>query len=473
MAFPLLLIPAAKGIAAQVVRVATPYIAKQLIKRYGAKQISRQAANRITKNPPTIKDIKNLTPKIRTAGGMKPFKPISGAGSRMPGRKIGEGVAQAGPKLNKPTTGAGRATLKKQPPSLKKTPPPMKKAPPSLKQTPKIIPKKPVTGSGKNTGVTTTEKTFQSKPGTSLLPKKPVGGSVPRGGGRTQAGPRPVGSGRSSSLRQSQQRTTPQQKPLKPGFGNIVKAGTAMGTIAQGKKALDGKPSMAMPKPRPEVQGPPPPPKKKGAFKKGPPPPAGKNLIKATMFDRGKNTGFGIKGNSFVGGPAERAVMMKYYGGTGSRAAKAALAGTQGQLKKLGMDALRKERQAAKIKDMKARQASGMDNKAKGGKIGKKPITRTVNKYSTTKYDTPQKDAQYTGEKKITFGGNKKLGKAGKTKRPMKIIPRQYKGFSKLPERIQQKMDPALAAKFGEGGSIKSGAARQVKGFGAARRPKK
>ena len=34
-------------------------------------------------------------------------------------------------------------------------------------------------------------------------------------------------------------------------------------------------------------------------------------------------------------------------------------------------------------------------------------------------------------------------------------------------------MDPALAAKFGEGGSIKSGCARQVRGFGAARKPKK
>ena len=193
---------------------------------------------------------------------------------------------------------------------------------------------------------------------------------------------------------------------------------------------------------------------------------------------------------------AERAVMMKYYGGTGSQAAKAALAGTQGQLKKLGMDALRKERQAAKIKDMKARKASGMDNKYRGGKIGKKPKQSTImikEKYSTTKYDTPQKDAQYTGKRKVRVGPTgikypapknkmKKIFLDRVTKKPIQTkktgrgkgkIPSSYLGFSKLPERVQQRMDPALAAKFDEGGRIKSGAARQVKGFGAARRPKK
>ena len=46
----LFLIPAAKGVAAQVVRVVTPYVAKQLAKKFGAKQISKQAANKITKN---------------------------------------------------------------------------------------------------------------------------------------------------------------------------------------------------------------------------------------------------------------------------------------------------------------------------------------------------------------------------------------------------------------------------------------
>lgn len=47
----------------------------------------------------------------------------------------------------------------------------------------------------------------------------------------------------------------------------------------------------------------------------------------------GKNTGFGPKGNIFPGSAAERAALMKMYGGTGSAAAKAAAAGKQGDLK--------------------------------------------------------------------------------------------------------------------------------------------
>lgn len=52
--------------------------------------------------------------------------------------------------------------------------------------------------------------------------------------------------------------------------------------------------------------------------------------------------------------------------------------------------------------------------------------------------------------------------------------PGKYKGFSKLPEKVQKKMSPTLAAKYKKGGSVGSSkVARQVKGFGAARRPKK
>ena len=47
----------------------------------------------------------------------------------------------------------------------------------------------------------------------------------------------------------------------------------------------------------------------------------------------GPNTGFGPKGNIFPSNAAERAALMKMYGGTGSAAAKAAAAGKQGDLK--------------------------------------------------------------------------------------------------------------------------------------------
>tara|TARA_R100000388_G_scaffold69814_1_gene50491 strand:- start:915 stop:1991 length:1077 start_codon:yes stop_codon:yes gene_type:complete len=46
----------------------------------------------------------------------------------------------------------------------------------------------------------------------------------------------------------------------------------------------------------------------------------------------GPNTGFGPKGNIFPSNTAERAALMKMYGGTGSAAAKAAAAGKQGDL---------------------------------------------------------------------------------------------------------------------------------------------
>jgi len=48
----------------------------------------------------------------------------------------------------------------------------------------------------------------------------------------------------------------------------------------------------------------------------------------------GKNVGFGPKGNIFPKNAADRARLMKLYGGTGSAAAKAAAAGKQGNLKK-------------------------------------------------------------------------------------------------------------------------------------------
>ncbi len=46
----------------------------------------------------------------------------------------------------------------------------------------------------------------------------------------------------------------------------------------------------------------------------------------------GRNTGFGPKGNIFPSSAAERAALMKMYGGTGSAAAKAAAAGKQGNI---------------------------------------------------------------------------------------------------------------------------------------------
>jgi len=73
------------------------------------------------------------------------------------------------------------------------------------------------------------------------------------------------------------------------------------------------------------------------------------------VITAGGNTGFGEKGNKFPGGAEERRVYMKYYGGTGSKAARAAKEGKQGKLKELGMDSLTRELRAAKVKRLKGK----------------------------------------------------------------------------------------------------------------------
>lgn len=61
---------------------------------------------------------------------------------------------------------------------------------------------------------------------------------------------------------------------------------------------------------------------------------ASKRMPKRTNISAGKNTGFGPKGNIFPKDAEDRKRLMKLYGGTGSAAAKAAAAGTQGTLKR-------------------------------------------------------------------------------------------------------------------------------------------
>jgi len=78
----------------------------------------------------------------------------------------------------------------------------------------------------------------------------------------------------------------------------------------------------------------------KDGLKKRTTPPLGGVSDKRTSISAGPNTGFGPKGNIFPSGrtkaekTASRKRLMDKYGGTGSAAAKAAAAGTQGNLKK-------------------------------------------------------------------------------------------------------------------------------------------
>ena len=105
--------------------------------------------------------------------------------------------------------------------------------------------------------------------------------------------------------------------------------------------------SVPKPTPKPTPKPKPKPPAKKGPAtgtpplggpsdgtkkKKKPMPKPGERASNRTSFNAGKGVGFGPKGNIFPSNAAERAALMKMYGGTGSRAAKAAKAGTQGDL---------------------------------------------------------------------------------------------------------------------------------------------
>jgi len=51
----------------------------------------------------------------------------------------------------------------------------------------------------------------------------------------------------------------------------------------------------------------------------------------------------------------------------------------------------------------------------------------------------------------------------------MPNTPKKYKGFSKLPEEVQQKMDPKAAMKYMEGGAVKKYmGGGKVRGYGHA-----
>lgn len=60
--------------------------------------------------------------------------------------------------------------------------------------------------------------------------------------------------------------------------------------------------------------------------------------------------------------------------------------------------------------------------------------------------------------------------KAKKMEKGGEAVPSKFKGFSKLPESVQQKMNPDLAEKFGMGGDVKGkGGKMMCRGQGAAR----
>lgn len=302
------------------------------------------------------------------------------------------------PKLSKPTTGPGRATVKAQTPPVRATRPQLKAARPALAAATKVKRAKPGgvnKGADPKGGVTIT-RTKIKPPAPKPKPKSNVKRNLAKGAGAAAATLAVTKMIQDAMKRREAlaNMPLPKSKPAKPEKPKRAKPG-GTGKGQDPKKA-----------PPRAGSGP----ATRGSAKRG----ATKTVT------AGKGVGFGPKGNIFPSSSAERAALMKMYGGTGSAAARAAKAGKQGNL-----EAGRKAYEAAKKKRL-----------------------------STVK---------------------KSSGK--------KVVPSKYKGFSKLPEKVQKKMDPAAAKKYKygkkvasykKGKSVGSGVvARQVKGFGAARRPKK
>lgn len=293
------------------------------------------------------------------------------------------------PKLSKPTTGPGRATVRAQTPSVQAMRPQLKAARPALAAATKVKRAKPGgvnKGADPKGGVTIT-RTKIKPPAPKPKPKSKVKRNLAKGAGATAAALAVTKMIRDAIDRKNAMADMPlpQSKPAKPTKPKRAKPG-GVGKGQDPKKA-----------PPRAGSGP----ATRGSAKRG----ATKTVT------AGKGVGFGPKGNIFPSSPAERAALMKMYGGTGSAAARAAKAGKQGNL-----EAGRKAYEAAKKKRL-----------------------------STVKKNTGKK-----------------------------VVPSKYKGFSKLPEKVQRKMNPVAAAKYKKGKRVSSGVvARQVKGFGAARRPKK
>jgi hypothetical protein len=273
--------------------------------------------------------------------------------SRRTGRK-----KDTGPVLSKPTAGAGRGKVQAQTPSVKATRPTLKAKPKVSRTTGR---KKPA-----STAVTTTKPSAVTKqPGTAVA-KRPSTAVARRQSrtGRSTAVTTPKGAGPDKIVGLSNKG----KAALAAGLA-AVGTGTYMG-LGDDKKSAKAGPTTPKYKTKeggPGRQAP----SKKAAQPSGPSTRGSAKRGATKPISAGPNTGFGPKGNQFPGNAEERAALMKMYGGTGSAAAKAAIAGKQGNLA-----AGKADYEAARIKRLKA--ASSTGDRKKGGKVGTKSNNNSV-----------------------------------------------------------------------------------------------
>ena len=63
--------------------------------------------------------------------------------------------------------------------------------------------------------------------------------------------------------------------------------------------------------------------------------------------------------------------------------------------------------------------------------------------------------------------GMKRGGEVQKMEAGGAAVPKKYKGFSKLPEKVQEKIDPSLAQQYKKGGAVKKKKGKSKKSSGA------
>jgi hypothetical protein len=416
MAIPLIL-----ALGGTVVRAVAPRVIQQLM-RQGAKrattqQIKKAGGEKGMSTITSVKQAKNLKP---TRPSLKPstkvVKPKSGITSQQ--RSALSDMGGQTVKLSKPTGGAGRANLKPKAPSMKPTTPSMKPKSPSMKpQRPSLKPKPKVV-----------------KPRVSAPKAPPSRPSVPSGGSRFTGFPR--------------RPTPPKAPPSRPisrtqRAANVGKAAVASGVAAsmipnkkEGPKT--SKAAIPTPKPRPKT-------------KEGGP---GRKFAKPS---EGKDP----RGNQIKATPGKMIMPKKFDGGYNSKTQK---------LVNITVDGKKATYEIPKgmtTKQAKSLLTSTAKKKA-GGTPGKYKMKPAPMPKIPPRKKKPGFKAKPAPMPKIPPRNPEFKGKPAIKKTPTKL-----KGFSKLPEKVQKKISPKLAAKYETGGSIKSGVARQVKGFGAARRPKK
>ena len=363
-------------------RVTDPNTAKKMIQD-GAKVVSQAP----------IRNARSLTAREREA--------ISGLGGQAAGvaRTISRGKTSIGELVKSGQRAKPRGMGDRKLPAVRPKPPAKRG---QTMPVPKPKPKPPA-------------KRGQTMPVPKPKPKPPAraGGS---GGGRPPGGSRPMPGARPG-----------QRPPRVVGVTRGSQAGAAArqaAILSQIQKNLEDAADRG-PKPASAAQ----PPKRKptGTYDRSTLPtskpkatkrakPKGMADRKSAPVSAGKNVGFGPKGNIFPSNAEERKALMLMYGGTGSKAGKAAMAGKQGNIAK-GRAAY----EAAKRKRLTAKKKTGGSFSSK-----KIPIVTVGPKGGKNK--------------------GKVVGTANKVTRK--------KGGGKVAKN-------------------NSRVGRQVKGFGAARRPKK